>query len=256
MLTHKVLAKEQGYSNLASVFPNNEMFIKKEDPHIAFLVDMLEPICIAFENGDYGAMFAILGGTPAIHSHADKVEWNQSMNELLALRASGSIGSVLDHLRRTMRPRLPETVERRERENERIPADSTAIHDPSQERLRLLRQVSYQEVCALAKFIDGNTPFATKHGVKGAEFENVLAVFGRGWSQYDFNLMLEWASDPKRIPVDKYDAFERNRNLFYVVCSRPKTRLALLFTQHLSNAALCTLRNWFGPEAIRSAPLL
>lgn len=30
-----------------------------------------------------------------------------------------------------------------------------------------------------------------KHGVKDAEFENVLVVVGRGWNKYNFGKMLE-----------------------------------------------------------------
>jgi DNA helicase-2/ATP-dependent DNA helicase PcrA len=98
----------------------------------------------------------------------------------------------------------------------------------------------------------GFSPFETKHGVKGAQFENVLVVIGRGWNRYNFNEMLELAAATP-IPDKRREAFERNRNLFYVACSRPKTRLALLFTQQLSTDALGTLAAWFGVETV--APL-
>jgi DNA helicase-2/ATP-dependent DNA helicase PcrA len=78
-----------------------------------------------------------------------------------------------------------------------------------------------------------------------------LVVVGRGWNRYNFEEMLALASLPK-IPSEKQDAFERNRNLFYVVCSRPKRRLALLFTQKLGQDALGTLSRWFGAENINS----
>ncbi len=251
MLTHKLLAKEQGYSNLAGVFKYNEMYIKKEDPHIAFLLDTVEPMCKAFEAGHYGEMFAILGGRPAIRSHQDKVEWTETMNTLLELRAQQNIGVVIDHLRKTGRISIPPAVEQRERERERMRTDD--LTDDG-DLIQHLREVKYQEIRALDKFIDRNTPFATKHSVKGAEFENVLVVVGRGWNKYDFNQMLVWAADESRIPPNKREAFESNRNLFYVVCSRPKTRLALLFTQKLSDKSLETLENWFGPGAIHVAP--
>lgn len=89
--------------------------------------------------------------------------------------------------------------------------------------------------------------------MKGAEFENVLVVVGRGWNQYNFGEMLEFAG-AQMIPADKQDSFERNRNLFYVACSRPQKRLAILFTQALSPAALATLGNWFGVDTIIPAP--
>ena len=57
MLTHKVLAEEQGYSALANVFSHNESFLKKEDPHIGFFADTLEPVCRAYEARRFGDMF-------------------------------------------------------------------------------------------------------------------------------------------------------------------------------------------------------
>lgn len=105
---------------------------------------------------------------------------------------------------------------------------------------------------ALDEFIDGHTPFATKHGVKGAEFENVVVVLGRGWNEYNFAEMLEWCeAEP---PADKRARFENNRNLFYVACSRPKIRLALLFTQLLSPNALRQITAWFGDEFVIELP--
>ena len=253
MLTHKVLAAKQGYRNIEEVFPYKESFIKKEDPHIAFFVDILEPVCTAYANKRFGEMFSALGSrTPVIGSHADKVNWAQDMETLLTLHSSGTIGAVLDHLKKTQRPRLPESVQRKERELEQSGGEPSDEEPPSISQLRKLRGVSYQEVIALTEFINERTPFSTKHGVKGAQFENVLVVLGRGWNLYDFNKYLEWAGNPNSVPANKQDTFERNRNLFYVVCSRPKRRLALLFTQKLSPNAMTTLSNWFGKETIHS----
>ncbi|MDD2468195.1 MAG: hypothetical protein PHI97_29805, partial [Desulfobulbus sp.] len=104
---------------------------------------------------------------------------------------------------------------------------------------------------ALSAYHSGFSPFETKHGVKGAEFENVLVVVGRGWNRYNFGEMLDLAARPA-VPAGKQDAFERNRNLFYVACSRPKRRLSLLFTQVLTSPAIVTLDQWFGEEKIEA----
>ena len=117
------------------------------------------------------------------------------------------------------------------------------------DELEKLRDIPYSEIVALRRYLVGHSPFETKHGVKGAQFENVLVVIGRGWSKYNFGEMLTLSSADV-IPPAKADMFERNRNLFYVSCSRPKTRLALLFTQQLSPQALTTLEKWFGAEAL------
>ena len=73
----------------------------------------------------------------------------------------------------------------------------------------------------------------------------MIIVLGRGWNQYNWNQFLEWMHSGN-VPADKQDSFERNRNLFYVACSRPRKRLCLLFTQQLSDNALASLNNLFG----------
>jgi DNA helicase-2/ATP-dependent DNA helicase PcrA len=256
MLTHNVLAAEQGYRNLAGVFEYTDSFINKEDVHIAFLVDILEPFCLAYENKRFGEAFAVMAGSPpAIHSRTDKLKWASDMHTLFKLRLSGNIGAVIDHLRHTQHPPIPDSVERKEHDLGQLGSEPTLEEGSPLEILYKLRSISYQEVIALDRFLDGHTPFATKHGVKGAEFENVLVVIGKGgWNRYNFNQMLELAGVPGNIPPSKWDAFERARNLFYVACSRPKKRLALLFTQEISKEATATLSAWFGKESIHSLP--
>lgn len=254
MLTHRLLASEQGYSSLPTTFRYNEAFTKKENAHIAFFVDELEPACDAFAAKKFGAMFEALGGsTPLLRSQADKASWNGAMTQLMALRETGTVGQMIDHLRAQGRPRLPEVLEKRERELRAFDKAAGEEMPPALEELEKLREVSYAEIRALRKYLDGHSPFETKHGVKGAEFENVLVVIGRGWNQYNFGEMLELA-DAQAVPVGKEAMYERNRNLFYVVCSRPKRRLGLLFTQQLSPKALATLERWFGADTIRTVP--
>ncbi|MCY4445432.1 MAG: ATP-dependent helicase [Rhodobacteraceae bacterium] len=251
MLTHNVLATEQGYRNLTSVFRYNDAFIKKEDKHIAFMVDILEPVCLAYSKRRYGQMFSLMGQrTPLMNSHQNKVEWTRDMDKLLELRKNAKIGEVIDHLFSTKRPHLPEGIENKERKLREwlLQSSDESEEDRSLTNLIKLRDITYSEVIALTNFLNDSTPFSTKHGVKGAEFDNVLVVFGRGWNQYNFNQFLEWAGGT--VPIDKQAAYERNRNLFYVVCSRSKKRLCLLFTQELSQKALDTLKQWFGSENI------
>lgn len=252
MLSHSVLAREQGYSSIPPIYGKfNDPWLKKDDPHIKFLADQLEPACAAFEAKSYGEMFGCFGtGTPKIHRHADKVAWAEAMTALIALRTSGTIGEVVDFIAGQPHMRLPEPVQ----EAERRLADAGPVPVESRRvtQLRKLRAVPYTELIALDRFIDGHTPFATKHGVKGAEFENVLVIVGRGWNKYDFGQMLEWIEPGP--PADKSEFFESNRNLFYVACSRPKVRLALLFTQLLSPNAMARLTAWFGVDNIIALP--
>lgn len=260
MLTHGVLAAEQGYARIAGLFSsNNAAYLNKEDRHLKFLLETVEPVCAAYEKKRYGEMFAALGtGTPSIQAHSDKAEWARDMARLSALRASGTVGEVIDHLKVSGRPRLPEALARTEVELEtqtREGLPKGAAERSSITRLRELRTFPYSEVRSLAAFLDKHTPFSTKHGVKGAQFENVLVVAGRGWNQYDFNRLLEWLGNPTGIPAEGTTdraAFERNRNLFYVACSRPERRLAVLFTQQLTDPALAMLSKLFGDGNVQA----
>jgi DNA helicase-2/ATP-dependent DNA helicase PcrA len=254
MLSHSVLAREQGYSSIPPIYGQfNDPWLKKDDPHIKFLTDHLEPACAAFEAQRYGAMLECLGlGMPRIRKHGDKVAWTEAMQTLRALRGSATVGEVIDFIAAQPHMRLPEAVEDRERRLAEIGPEPVEEEPRRVTQLRKLREVRYAEIVALDRFIDGHTPFATKHGVKGAEFENVLVVVGRGWNKYNFAQMLEWIDGGP--PADRQEFFESNRNLFYVACSRPKTRLALLFTQLLSPAAMAKLTDWFGAAHVVALP--
>lgn len=246
MLTHNVLAAEQHYSQILGVFEYNDTLLKKEDPHISFLADTVEPACAAFTAGKFGEMFDGIGKKVGrLSNQFEKADWARDMQHLIELRATGTIGEVIDLLKETRKPRLPDSVLRTEQKltlanREEIDASRTL------KQIESLRPLPYTELMALADFINDHTPFATKHGVKGAEFENVLVVLGRGWNHYNWNQFLEWF--PNRFPGDKEASYLRNRNLFYVACSRPKKNLALLFTQKLTPAAISTLNNLFGNE--------
>jgi DNA helicase-2/ATP-dependent DNA helicase PcrA len=244
MLTHRALAGEMGYSSLPSVFRYNDSFTRKSNEVIAFFDDHLEPAAEAFLLRRYGAMFkAIDTLRPVMKGPADKAKWAEAMRRLCEIRDNGSVGDVIQHLQQCGLPILSDQVIRQEREL----ADARASGEPLSRRMQELEKlhtVSYREIIALRQYLQGYSPFETKHGVKGDQFENVLVVFGRGWNDYDFNAFLEMAASPPTA-VAARDVYERYRNLFYVAVSRPKTRLALLFTQRLSPGAMATLSAWF-----------
>lgn len=250
MLTHNALAAEQNYSQIWGIFDYADSLLKKEHPHIAFLADIVEPACTEFSAGRFGEMFSVIGRKQSgIRSLSQKHVWAMDMQRLVDLRAAGTIGEVIDLLMATKKPRLSDSVLRSERQ---LAAATQEEIDTSRTLTEIykLRRLPYSEFMALADFINDQTPFATKHGVKGAEFDNVLVVLGRGWNQYNWCQFLEWF--PDRYPVNKEESYFRNRNLFYVACSRPKKNLALLFTQLLTPGALATLEGWFGAENVTS----
>jgi DNA helicase II / ATP-dependent DNA helicase PcrA len=248
MLTHSALAAEQGYPNLAAVFDRNESFAKREDPTIEFLVGTLEPMVEAYDCKQYGEMFRVMGGSPALRSHEDKVAWREQMERISSIRSGGTVGELLDFLKSSRRPRIPDRVMKRDEDLEAALQDES-LATKATSRQQLLREVRYREVIELRKFLDGYTPFATKHSVKGAQFENVLVVLGGGWNQYNWPQMFELIRTRALTPKNE-KAFLRARNLFYVAISRPKMRLAVLATQTLNQEALSAAGHLFGMENV------
>jgi DNA helicase II / ATP-dependent DNA helicase PcrA len=254
MLTHAVLAAEQGYPSIDAIFERNEAFAKKEDPTIEFFADKLEPMMHAYSKGKYGEMFRVLGSTLAIKTHADKLTWRANLDRLNQLRTEGTIGEVLDHLKKYHQLQLPDRIMQKEDEltllnGADIPEEKTALA-----RHNRLRAVPYREVSELVKFIEGSTPFATQHSVKGAEFENVLVVLGGGWNHYNWPQLMELLETDK-ITTKNEKGFYRARNLFYVSISRPQKRLAVLATQTMSQTALQTASRLFGDSNVHCIEL-
>lgn len=254
--TNKLIAKEQGFINLANAFRYPDDYLKKNDKYIKFFLEVLEPMVQAFENKNYGELFKVLAANKvSLNSQADKTEWLAKLECIYKAKEKATVKEMLLLLESTNLPKLSSSIVESERKYNTLLQKPTLDADEQKfiDKLEKLHVVEYQEVSNLGNYINENTPFSTQHGVKGAEFDNVLVILGRGWSQYNWNDMLEWWSDS--YPSDKQETFERNRNLFYVSCSRAKHNLTLLFTQKLTSSAIAQLEQMFGKENLFDALL-
>lgn len=259
MLTNNVLASEQGYKTLAACFRNTDDYLKKNNAYIRYLLDVVEPMVVAFERRQYGELFQVVSQKfPHLSKQQDKKLWADDLTKLSDLRGIGSIGDVLDLLSESKRPRLSNKVETSEVRYKQLlemnEEDLDELDKKTLSKISKIRAVKYEELVSLRAYIEDKTPFSTKHGVKGAQFDNVLVVCGRGWNHYNWNQMLECFDGGP--PNGKQDTFERNRNLFYVASSRAKHNLTLLFTQDLSDNALAVLSHLFEKSNISGDPFI
>jgi DNA helicase-2/ATP-dependent DNA helicase PcrA len=257
MLTNNVIATEQGFKELSDCFRHTEDYLKKNDPYIKYFVEVIEPVIASFETKEYGELFKVINQKfPQLQCHDDKRVWVENLNRINELRLSGTVDEMLAFLIESNKPRLSNKVRQSEERYQRLLEEDVENLDEKDKnfltKIRSLKSVSYRQVIQLSKFIDDKTPFSTKHGVKGAEFDNVLVVLGRGWNQYNWNQMLEFMENG--YPANKKDTFERNRNLFYVACSRAKQNLTLLITQELSVDSINRLRLIFGNARVVGEP--
>lgn len=255
MLTHATIANELGYPTLAGTFQYNDSFAKKADPVVEYLVDTIEPALLAFRNHQYGELFQVLGSKrPIIRKPKDKARWTEFFTAIEALSVAGTVGDVLDLIQGESLIALPNRVARRERELKEAVNNldlGEELKEPRSLKEHLaFRAVPYQEVRALHSYLTGSTVFSTKHSVKGAEYDDVIVLVGRGWAKYDFAKMLS-AHGPRSAAASReWKGFEPSRNLFYVAASRAKHNLALLFVQELDDDALEVLTSWVGSQNV------
>lgn len=256
-LTNNLIASEQKFKSLADCYRYTDDYLKKADKYIQFFFDVIEPTASAFERREYGDLFQIgRKNHPHLQCQRDKRAWSDNIKSLIDARYNGSIGDVLDLLIETKTPRLSGKVELSEEHFKLLQEKAVDILEDEDKKFLIkhqkIRSIAYREVINLGQYIDEKTPFSTKHGVKGAQFANVLVVFGRGWNHYNWDQMLEWMEDG--VPQDKLNTYERNRNLFYVSCTRAKHNLTLLFTQKLSDKSLSVIKRIFAQDNVFGDP--
>ena len=81
-----------------------------------------------------------------------------------------------------------------------------------------IKSVSFEEVMNFYRYENDTSIYSTQHGVKGAEFKNVLVVLDNGnWNSYNFANLF----------TNKGASIERTQKLFYVACSRAKKNLVI-----------------------------
>lgn len=257
MLTNNILAKEQGYSDLLEQFPfpYTDQLMNADHRYIKLFVEKIEPVARSFEQKKYGEIFTVLGKRSKIKNHTDKAKWSKYMAELIDLRNSGTVGDVVDYIISHHKNRIgvsdgfikSEELLQAYVENPKLTDDEDI--KKRYQRFIDLRKIPYSQVIAFDKYLNEQTPFSTNHKVKGLQYERVLVVVSQSWNKYNFRKMLEWGHEAD-VPAGKEGFFIQNRNLFYVVCSRSKKQLVLLFVRELGDRAMGTLSDWFGDSVI------
>lgn len=241
MLTHRLLAKQQDYQKLLEVLGNH--LRDQDDEHYLFFRDYIEPLFAALEQKDAKRLYDVLGvARQPIETKRQKKKWKDLLDNLGVARK----GTIFDVLRVALSSRLipiPPVIETLFGQYQEDV--SSQFHRVTLEEFYAIR---YTEVLHAIEFFKDDSLYSTDHGVKGEEYDNVLFVMGRGWNLYKFEDIL-W-KDQNNLSGKELDAYIRNRNLFYVCCSRPRKRLALLITVKIGAEFQKYLQEVFGAENV------
>ena len=224
MITHKVLATQQGYEQLLEILADG--LSDKEDPFLIFFMETVEPIYKALKNSNMQLLFDTLGIKRfPIKKKSEKAKWKELQQQLENARTKRAI-DVFELVKQSKLIPIPPKLDGWYHLYLEAPETVYASNASIQSFLEL----EYLQFAAVIDFLHPDAMFSTEHSVKGEEYDNVVFVIGRGWNLYHFETYAPMITGRSSIPKGKEASFERNRNLFYVCCSRAKKRLFLFVT--------------------------
>lgn len=198
----------------------------KEDPFLVFFADTVESIYQALDTSNTQLLFDTLGiKRYPITKKSEKVKWKSLHDQLAEVRTQKAI-DVLEAIVHSQLIPIPPKVD----EWYRLYKDSPETMYALKATIQQFLQLNYAQFIAVRDFLYPDAQFSTEHGVKGEEYDNVVFVISKGWNQYQFETYAPMITGHASIPKGKEASFERNRNLFYVCCSRPRKRLFFFVT--------------------------
>lgn len=244
MITHKVLASQQGYEQLLDIL--NDALRNKEDPFLIFFADTIESIYHALDTSNTQLLFDTLGiKRYPITKKSEKTKWKTLYEQLTEVRTQKAIDVLKTIIDSQLIP-IPPKVDGWYRLYMGAPETMYA----SKATIQQFLQLDYAQFIAVRDFLYPDAQFSTEHGVKGEEYDNVVFVISRGWNQYQFETYAPMITGHASIPKGKEASYERNRNLFYVCCSRPKKRLFFFVTVPIDSSFRTFLVKLAGEENI------
>ena len=219
MITHKILASQQGYEQLLEILKDG--LRDKEDPFLLFFMNTVEPVYKALETSNMQLLFDVLEiKRYPITKKSEKARWKNFHNQLKEVRKKKAI-DVFKLVNQSNLIPVPPKLEG----YYRLYCDAPETIYAADTSIQSFLNLDYAQFITAIDFLYPDAMFSTEHGVKGEEYDNVVFVIGRGWNQYQFEVYAPMITGQSAIPTGKQASYERNRNLFYVCCSRPKKRL-------------------------------
>lgn len=245
MITHRVLAAQQGYNKLLEILGNG--LRDKEDTFLLFFMEQLEPIYKALETGDMQLLFDTLKlKRYPITKISEKSQWKE-LKEALAIARTKSSADVLRIVIESHLIPIPQKIEGYY--DLYLHAPET-IYSGANVTIKEFLDLEYAQFLSAINYFHPEADFSTEHGVKGEEYDNVIFVISKGWNQYQFETYAPMIKNG--YPPDKEASYIRNRNLFYVCCSRPKKRLYFFISIPIDSTFRKFLINLVGQENIFS----
>lgn len=244
MISHRVLATQQGYERLLEIIGNG--LRDKEDVFLLFYMNIVEPIFKALQTSNTELLFDTLRiSRYPITKKSEKSQWKTLEQNLIIARKQKSIDVLRVVIESKLVP-IPQNVEAYYKMYNNAP-ELLYSNDIA---LKEFLNIDYNQFLSAIDFLYPEADFSTEHGVKGEEYDNVIFVISRGWNQYQFDIYAPMITKDIPIPKGKESSYERNRNLFYVCCSRAKKRLIFFVTHEMDSTFSTFLDSIVGKDNI------
>jgi DNA helicase-2/ATP-dependent DNA helicase PcrA len=251
VLVHRMAARRLGFPNLYAALNDQAPSSLKDGlldgtawvsrPFMTFIL----PLVIAARAGiDFDVMALLRTHCPLLakerlsdRNTADVLaQLRQDVPQLLHMMRPGadtSIGEVLAFVRQRELTSLDDRftpylgVGQVDADGEAEPAETQAV--------AAFLACAASECWGYRDYIEDQSPFSTQQGVKGAEFERVLAILDDEEGDYNlfsygkyFGITPLSATDEKNLAEGTDSVLGRTRRLFYVCCSRAVQDLAVI----------------------------
>ncbi|NNM85495.1 MAG: ATP-dependent helicase [Phycisphaerales bacterium] len=264
VIVHRMAAKRLGFPDLYAAFNDgapdslktgfSEMSAWPLTPFVEYLLplatafkagrrfDVIDPLrrhCPRLDEAQLRGATAIgplledLKSSVAKLARAFSNDGGDSVKDVLQLADRGQLIRLDDRLRRYVNDGTPAGMQ--------VPAVqplTNAPDGPEEEEERVLQaflKCPAGQIRGYCTYINGESPYSTQQGIKGAEFERVLVVVDDEEGKhpqfsYDKLLGLKPPSktDVENQQKNRETVHDRTRRLFYVCCSRAKNDLAVV----------------------------
>ena len=208
-LTHRLIAKRIGFEDLLRAFsPADRLIGNDPDKLASHLLKIGEILCF-FERKKYSEVIGSIH--KKIKTTADKKVIGTVLAGILSDPAQ-TIEAVINTLdqKRLLRKddRLDGYIEK-----------YAEIYDK-------VKVLPLSQLRAYYDYYNEFSAYSTQHGIKGAEFDNVLVIMENGgWNNYNFKYYFEKT-------IGKESIIARTERIFYVCCSRAMENLIIYCPSH------------------------
>lgn len=269
VLVHRMAATRLGFPNLYAALNDRAPQSLSEGlgdgtswPLRLFIQQILPMMTAARSNDHFTIMSIVRVNSPRLEPGrlagqvVSEVLGNlrQAVDALVALMADGSqacVREVLRHIRDTELLRLDN------RFAQHLLTEPVDDGHSGFANVQAFLACGVAELWSYRRYIDEESPFATHHGVKGAQFERVMVVIDDEEAAYNlysygkyFGFLPLSDKDQEHIDAGEDSVLDRTGRLFYVCCSRAVKDLAVVvFAQNVEAARAAMVGKDLFPEA-------